>query len=56
MEKILNEDKLIRYIKKQYGNLYTYDRIAQIIEENGSSYFKELNIEYLNYGKWKITI
>lgn len=55
MKKIVGKDKLIKYIKKQYGNFYTTEQIAKIIEENGCSYFKELNIKYLNFGKWEIT-
>lgn len=54
MEKIVNKDKLIRYIKKKYGNLYSIEYIKKTIEEIGSSYFEELNIKYMNYSKWKI--
>ena len=55
MKKIVGKDKLIKYIKRQYGNFYTTEQIAKIIEEDGCSYFKELNIKYLNFGKWEIT-
>ena len=56
MKKIVKKDKLIKYIKKQYGNFYTVEQIAKIIEEHGCSYFDRLNIKYLNYGEWEITL
>ena len=53
---LVTMDKLIKYIKKQYGNFYTESQIRKIIEEYGSKYFKQLDIEYINYGLKKINL
>lgn len=54
MKKIVRKDKLIKYIKKQYEGFYTADEISKIIEEEGCSCFKKLNIKYIGYGQWEI--
>lgn len=51
---IVNKNKLVRYIKKSYGNFYTVQQILKQIEERGAESFKELDIRYLGFNEWEI--
>lgn len=58
MRATVKRDKLVKIIKRRFPN-YGIERINSIIDEYGASYFNQysdLNIEYLGFGEWTITI
>lgn len=59
MRVTVKKDKLIKIIKRHF-TYYTEKQIADIIETDGAEYFNsagsDLDIEYLGFGEWKITI
>lgn len=58
MRATVKRNKLVKIIKRSFSQ-YDIERINAIIDEYGASYFNEhsdLNIEYLGFGEWAITI
>lgn len=58
MRVTVQKEKLIRIIKRQF-TYYTSEDIKNIIDEYGAAYFNgysELDIEYIGFGLWKVTI
>ena len=58
MRATVKRDKLVKIIKRRFPN-YDIERINSIIDEYGASHFNQysdLNIEYLSFGEWAITI
>lgn len=58
MRTIVKKDKLIKIIKRNF-NFYDDEQINTIINEYGASYFNRysnLNITYLGFGAWELTI
>ena len=58
MRATVKRDKLVKIIKRSFSQ-YNIERINAIIDEYGASYFNEysdLNIKYLGFGEWKITV
>lgn len=47
---------LIKILKREFKGMYTEERIKEIIEKDGASYFNTYNLKitYLNFGKWKV--
>ena len=57
MKAIVEKEKLIRIIRRRFN--YSYEQVCKIIDEYGAAYFNkqsDLNIAYLGYGKYAVTI
>ena len=58
MKAIVEKKKLVRIIRRRFTH-YSDEQVYKIIDEYGAAYFNknsDLNIEYLGYGKYAVTI
>ena len=44
---------LLKILCRKYKGIYTKERIAEIIEEKGTSHLDE-NIRYIGFGMWEV--